>query len=323
MDRRRGLARMTTLLVVVSLPLLGLSGMAAAKAPAGKGSPGWCLTHAKKAVCKAAGGTGSGTGPSTAAITVEVDPNPLVETGQSEVTAVVQVETSPSYAGAVVDISSSQLEASCGLLLFNTVNFANANFDQPTLNNIQVALDDDGNATVAVQGTDCAPGPSTVEADMESAPYLTAITVLNAEPPVTTTAGVSGYPQTAGVAQEVETGDSPTSGNSDVYAVFYVETDPVYAEQTVEIDSLELESACGLGWVWIPGNGGTKVFGKGFDILNASSASTTLDDDGNAVFLFMGTSCAASTYEVIADVEAGTHTTYTTTFTVIAPEPTI
>ena len=91
----------------------------------------------------------------------------------------------------------------------------------------------------------------------------------------------------------------------------------------VEIDSLELESACGDGWVWIPGNGGTSVFGKGFDILNASSASTTLDDDGNAVFMFKGQSCAASTYDVIADVLAGTHTTYVTTFTVIAPEPTI
>ncbi len=318
MNVSRGVARLTALTVVVSMPLLGLSGIASASGAA-KGSPGWCATHAKKAVCKGTAGGGTGGAP---LMTVEVDPNPLVETGQSEVTAVVQVETSPAYAGQLVSIDSQQLQNSCASLDFDTVNFATAQFDVTSPDNIEVALDDDGNATVGLKGIGCAPGSSLIEADLEKAPYLTATTVLVAQPPVVTPAGLTGYPQSNGVAQEVETGNSPTSGNSDVYAVFYVETDPVYAESTVDITSIQLESSCGLGWVWIPGNGGTSQFGKGFD-TDSFVASTLLDDDGNAVFMFKGTSCAATTSEVVADVEAGTHPTYVTTWTTNPPVPTI
>ena len=47
-----------------------------------------------------------------------------------------------------------------------------------------------------------------VEADLEVAPFLTALTTLVAHPPAVTPAGVTGYPQIAGIAQEVETGDT-------------------------------------------------------------------------------------------------------------------
>ena len=329
MTARGILARGTALLVVMSMPLLGMSGIATAK-PA-KGSPAWCATHAKKAVCKAGAG-GSGSGGPTALITVTVGPNPLVETGQSEIHAVVQVETSPSFAGDLVNIDSSQLQSSCASLDFDTVNHASGQFDPPTENNLQVALDDDGNVTVGVTGTDCAPGTSVVEADLEVAPFYTALTTLLVQPPAVTPEGLSVYPQIAGVAQEVETGDTSVSGDSDVYAVFYVETNPVYAEQQVEISSPQLEASCITGWSWTPGNpdgigvnGATPspaTFGAGFDI-NGFSASTIIDDDGNAVFAFRGTSCAASTFEVIADVLAGSHPTYVATWTTDPPAPTI
>ena len=48
-----------------------------------------------------------------------------------------------------------------------------------------------------------------------------------------------------------------------------------------------------------------------------------LDDDGNAVFRFFGKSCAAGTWQVIADVEAGINSTYVSTYTVKPPAPTI
>jgi hypothetical protein len=53
-------------------------------------------------------------------------------------------------------------------------------------------------------------------------------------------------PTTSGTVSngEVETGDTTASGDSDVYAVFYVETDPVLAEPQVEINSTELEDRC-------------------------------------------------------------------------------
>ena len=98
--RHSRLARLVTLTVVASMPLLGMAGIASAK------------THHHHHG-GSGGSTGGGTGGPPPFITVTVDPNPLVETGQSEVHAVVQVETSPSFAGDMVNIDSSQLEASC------------------------------------------------------------------------------------------------------------------------------------------------------------------------------------------------------------------
>jgi hypothetical protein len=249
-------------------------------------------------------------------MTLQIDPNPLVETAQSDVLAIVQVETSPSFAGDSVDISSSQLQSACS----EGAGFAGL------LTGGTVTLDDDGNATEYLYGDDCAPGTSVVEADLTVAPYDTALATLDALPPVVTTPGLIGYPQTSGTVSggEVETGDTsfPLDG-SYVDGVFYVETDPVYAEQTVEISSPELQDRCGTAWAFESFDGVTSE-GHGSTITSTNTTATAiLDDDGNAVFLFLGASCAAGPSTVIADVEAGTHVTYTTTFTVLPPQPTI
>jgi hypothetical protein len=312
---------------------LGMSGVASAKAakPA-KGSAAWCQTHAKKAVCRHAPAGGGGTGGSSSgpAITVQVDPEPVIETGQSEIHAVVQVETSPAYAGDAVNIDSTQLTASCHSVDFENLQGGGGVFaPHRVTNRIDAILDDDGNATVIVDGYDCAPGPSVIEADLEASPFLTAITTLVASPPNVTAPGVTPYPQTGGLLQEIETGDTSASGDSNVYAVFYVETSPVYAEQVVEIDSSQLDSRCIEGWRWEPGNtAGIGVNGAtssgpqyGTGQNTGRKASAILDDDGNAVFVFKGISCASGPSTVIADVEAGTHPTYSTTFTVLPPQP--
>jgi hypothetical protein len=241
-------------------------------------------------------------GPGPCGIAVAVSPNPLVETGQSEVHAVVQVEACAGFAGDLVNISSPQLTASCA----GGITFATLQPGVHTTNSIQVFLDDDGNATVSLDGIDCAPGPSVIEASLISPPYLTAVTTLTAVPPQTTPIGVVGYP-----ASEVETGDTTASGISDVYAVFYVETNPVYAGDTVEISSPELLDRC-LGGITWTSNTGTAV-------SHTATAMATLDNDGNAVFTFKGTSCASGTSSVIGDVLAGTHTTYTSTYTIDPP----
>jgi hypothetical protein len=241
--------------------------------------------------------------------------------GGSNIHAVVQIETSPSYAGDVVQIDSSQLESSCG----GTITFEDlqpptagdgglGTTSSPTIhnNNIQATLDDDGNATVIVDGSDCAAGMDLIEADMTQAPFLTALTTLDVQPPQVTPSGLTAAP-----TSEVETGNSAASGESDVYTVFYVETDPVYAEQPVEISSPQLEGRCGLGWRWEPANGGAEV--DGVPPAASGTATTTLDDDGNAVFVFKGASCAAGDSTVTADVLAGTHPTYNATFTITAP----
>ena len=242
-------------------------------------------------------------GPGPCGISVAVSPNPLVETGQSEVHAVVQVEACAAFAGDKVNIASPQLAASCAAgIAFGTL--------QPgahTTTSIQVVLDDDGNATVSLDGINCAPGPSVVIADLTAAPYLTAMTTLTALPPQATAPGVTGYP-----ASEVETGDTTASGTSDVYAVFYVETDPVYAEQAAEIGSSQLLARC-LGGVTWTGNAGTNV-------SHGATVTGTLDNDGNAVFTFSGAQCAAGTSAVIADILAGSDPTYTSNYTILAPQ---
>src|SRR5580658_11018694 len=105
--------KVIALVVVVTMPLLGLSGIASAK-PA-VGSAKWCAAHPKlaKTTPACSTSTGKGTGGTTPTITVQIDPNPLVETYESDIVSVVQVETSPSFANDAVTVSSSQLSASC------------------------------------------------------------------------------------------------------------------------------------------------------------------------------------------------------------------
>jgi hypothetical protein len=291
------------------------------------------VKHPTAAKCHAAGG---GTGGPPPQITVQVDPQPVVETGQSEVHVVIQVETLPSYAGDAVNIDASQLAASCATVTFDTLQVpgAGAQTVPPTVfvypNRIDAVLDDDGNVTVVADGIDCAPGSALIEADLEVAPFLTALTTLVVAPPAVTTEGLTVNPRFGGLNQELETGDTSASGDSDIYAVFYVETNPVYAEQTVEIGSAQLESRCIEGWQWQAGNTAGIGVGPGVNSPvvgvgenTAAEVSTVLDDDGNAVFIFDGVSCAAGPSQVIADVMAGTHPTYVTQFTVLPPAPVI
>jgi hypothetical protein len=320
MKLQRHSLRFVAMAVVISLPVLGMSGVASAKA-----AKGCHKTH----TCKSGGGspTGSGTGADPAPITVQIDPNPLVETGQSDVLATVQVETSPSFAGDEVNVSWSQLQASCFTTLASS--FSEVHVHDRPIGSLSMTLDDDGNATAWLFGSNCAPGSDVIEADLAVAPYYTALGTLTVSPPVVTAAGVFGYPTTSGTVAggEVETGDTSFGGGgSFVYAVFYVETDPVYAEQTVEISSAQLQARCGTGWDLDPfTTAGTGSYGVGsvLGVTSPTAATSTLDDDGNAVFLFEGTSCAAGSSVVTADVEAGTHPTYTTTFNVLPPQPTI
>jgi hypothetical protein len=247
-------------------------------------------------------------------ITVQIDPRPLVETGESFILATIQVETSASFADQPVNISSSQLVNSCAVTAF-------FNLQAVGTTNVTVYLDGDGNATVLVAGKGCAPGSDLVEASLVKAPYITATETLLAEPPNVTPHGLFGFPTTSGIVTtgEVETGNTTLSGDSDVYAVFYVETNPVFAEHTVEIASAQLEGRCGGGWVWASLTGGPKPGSgtvSGVGVNTGPPAKAILDDDGNAVFFFEGISCAAGPSVVISGGRS-------TTFTINAPQPTI
>lgn len=325
MSVRDGARIVLAVMVAGGLSFLGFSQVASAKATVG--SAKWCSHHPKQAktlpACGSSGGGGGGTGGTPAAMTVEVDPSPVTETNDGLVVAVVQIHTAPSFAGDSVLVDSPQLQAACGGVIFfidlqGPATTANPNIG---IDNIEAVVDDDGNSSVVVDADNCAPGPSLISADLVVAPFTTALATLDVNPPNVTPAGVTGYPTTSGsvISGEVETGDTAASGDSDVYAVFEVETDPVYAEQPVEISSAQLEARCLGGWFW----GGALAPINGVGVNTGGPEQSILDDDGNALFLFMGTSCAAGSSQVIADVVAGTHPTYTTTFTVNPPAPVI
>jgi hypothetical protein len=296
MDARHGTVRLVVLAVFIAIPLLGVSGVAHAKSHKHHHHSG-----------------GSGSGGTPAAMTVTASPNPSVEIGPSLVEAIVQVETSPSLAGDAVTLSISQLQASC-------LGAFDDSFQQSGANT--AILDNDGNATFDLEGSDCAPGADVIDASLAVAPYYTATTTLQVNPPDVTPEGVTGYPN-----PEVEIGDAPPPVpafyESTVIAIFDVETNPVYAEQKVSIDSPQLDASCGTGWTWIGLSGGGSLQDGAGPVTALPPATAILDDDGNAIFRFQGTSCAAGTWDVIADVDAGTRPTYVTTFSVSPPAPTI
>jgi hypothetical protein len=332
--------------VVVTMPLLGMSSIASAKTKNTVGSPTWCIKHPKKALKIAAcaavspGGTGPGAGTDPS---LTIAPNPLIETGQSEVYAVVEF-SDPTAAEQTVTIDSSQLSASCGgTITFSDLQGVTATAPPDStltpatsVNQVILTLDNEGNADAVVSGIDCAPGTDIFDASLTGAPFATELATLTVDPPVPTTAGITAAPPA-----EVETGDTAASGDSDVYAVFYLEGDPVWAEQEAEISDPQLESSCGGGWIWEPGNqafpgsgnisGNPHNTGTGPGDLTTTSGDepfTTIDDDGNSVFVFMGISCAASSTLVppgstaIGEVAfnlIGSHPTYTGTFVVDPP----
>ena len=90
---------------------------------------------------------------------------------------------------------------------------------------------------------------------------------------------------------EVETGDTAASGDYNVYGVFYVEADPVYAEWPVEINFSQLQDRC--------------LKGPSRTTIADGTNQSTPDNDGNAAFTFSGRSCAARSSQVVADVLAG------------------
>jgi len=211
------------------------------------------------------------------------------------------------FEGKTVVISSSTLEAKCTQISFETLQRGSPKAPVVRLDSIPVVLDSDGNVTVVLNGVNCQPGRYAIDAKLKASKAIAATTTLVIDPPqVTYPDQVVGFP-----ANEVETGNTPQSGNSDVYTVFLVETSPKYAERTATISSAQLLKACGQGSRW-------ESNGPGSPYVNDESARAIIDDDGNAEFVFKGASCRAGAWTVSVEV-ARTSTTYTTTYDIDPP----
>jgi hypothetical protein len=158
------------LITVLSVCVPSLSGTATAKnAP---GSSKWCKHHPKNSACPKSGAGGTGGSPAPANITVS--PNPVVETGGSDVYVVISVATDAVYAEQTVEIVSG-LGNRCG----QGVTWIT---DEGTFTGSTAiaTIDDDGNATATVLGGSCAAGSVAVIADVEAGTdptYATTFTI--------------------------------------------------------------------------------------------------------------------------------------------------
>jgi len=328
--RHNPLGRLVALTVVAAMPLFGLAGVASAAAPVG--SAKWCANHPKlakttyKAICAAAtaggGGTGTGgTGGTPPNLVVSAASDPVQEVGTSEADFIVQVEALAIFANQTVTISSQQLDLACSSVTWKS-SAGGATKISATIGTgigptAPVTLDNDGNATVEVQGENCAPGEDLVEADLTKAPFTTVTTELTLSPPAESFTAAGGPTVVAAPNPEVETGDGgPGDAASQVYVNFLIEENPVYAEGVVDVESAQLTARCGLGtpvWSSTPGDLGT----GGTGLLNGVTAE--LDNDGNANVTFEGLSCAPGPSLVTVDLVGGTGDTFGTTFTISPP----
>jgi len=228
---------------------------------------------------------------------------------------IVEVECNPYLygTGSKIRITADQLLSRCkgGL----TWIVPNPFRKETNSRGVTVALDADGNATVAlIAGPGCEAGESLVSAHMEQEPFETFTTSFTVLPPVTTPPGVFALPGT-----QVE-----DAASSAVAAIIQVEF-AHGAEKRVRIGSEELFARCRvqpkLRWFqMVPGNEGAEVS----EVSGVSEVTgVTLDNDGNAFVVVIGdSSCAEGPSLIEADLESKPFTTFTTTFTTQPPQPT-
>jgi hypothetical protein len=229
----------------------------------------------------------------------------------SSVADVVEVECQPVYAEHFVELSAIELSDRC----HDTLSWAAPPQLYPgvfTGPQFFVQLDDAGNATAVVWGgPSCAAGESLISAHLVEAPYTTVTTAFTVLAPRPGSTGLTVSPEKA-----VEDAFS-----SSVATIVEVRFPSVYAEQTVNINAAQLYDRCkgpGPRLEWVgpdedPLELGEEVAGK-----------VTLDNDGSAfVVLLAGTSCASGPSTIEASLESAPYTTYTGTFEVEAPQPTV
>ena len=223
---------------------------------------------------------------------------------------VVEVECNPFVygTGSSVTVTASQLYSRCnGDLTWYAPN----PFREESGKGIELTLDADGNATVAlIAGPQCQAGESLISAHMDETPYETISTSFTVLPPNDTPEGVTALP-----ASEVE--DSESSSVATIVEAEF----PGAAEAKVRLASEELYRRCQVAphIRWIQEN---REVVEGTPELSGENA-VQLDDNGNGFAIAIGdSSCSPGSSLIEADLEEKPFTTLTTTFTVLPPQPT-
>ena len=247
--------------------------------------------------------------PSTSPCGSEIETVAAASVEPPNLSAVIQISTSAIYDGSRVVVSSPELQAACAAVSFETLQGGTPAAPTVGGGSLPVVVDADGNVTVVVDGIGCIPGRYTV---LSAIPAfgVNASTVISVNPPqITFPYRFAGYP-----ANEVETGNTTASGHSDVYTVFIISTSPAYAEDTATISAASLANHCKAGTRW-------ESNGTGSPFVNSATATATIDNDGNASFVFKGASCAGGKNKVTLTVATGgkRNPKYSTSYVIVPP----
>jgi len=244
----------------------------------------------------------------------------------ASVADVIEIGCNPSEygTGSEVVVLDSQLYSRCETVTWY-IPGPSPPFAAAAGRSVRLALDADGNATVAlIAGPDCQAGETLVTVHEVDEPFESFVTPFSVLPPAETPEGVTALP-----ASQVESAETSTVATI-VEAEF-----PGASEDRVRFGSEELNARCrGVveeegeegppevrhlfevhgGAVWVHENGEVTFGGE----VNGLQ----LDNDGNTFALAIGdASCYPGTSLIEADLESKPFTTATTPFTIVAPEP--
>jgi hypothetical protein len=209
---------------------------------------------------------------------------------------IVEVSCETSLAGSPVAISARELRSRCNGDLSWVLPYP---YESTSAEAIDVHLDADANATVAVLADTCAAGTSLVVAHLEREPFYTASASFDVLAPKEAPEGVTVIPES----------EVPTFTHKSIAVVVPVAFEADQASQQVKIGSQELFASCAGNVVWV--GPGASVLGSG-----TPSAEVRLDYDGRAFVVALAGECATSGELFSARLEDSPFTTLTGQFSI-------
>ncbi len=216
--------------------------------------------------------------------------------------------------GSTISVVASQLYSRCGgdISWYVPNYYEGSDYGTYSGRSVELALDADGNATVAlIAGPHCQAGGSLVSVHEDEEPFETFTTEFSVLPPNDTPQGVTTIP-----ASQIE-----DSGSSAVATI--VETEFTNgSEKHVRVGSEELYRRCRNDPHLVFVGENRSVVSDTSEINGDSYDPIELDNNGNGFVLALGdSSCSPGASLIEADLEDKPFTTATTNFTIESPKP--
>src|ERR1700689_1087185 len=212
---------------------------------------------------------------------------------------VVEVSCETSLAGCPGTFSDQQLRNRCNGHLSWVLPYP---YESTSVEAIEVRLDADANATVALFADTCAAGASLVDAHLEREPFYTARASFDVLAPKEAPEGVTVIPES----------EVPNFTHKSIAVVVPVTFEADQASQQVKVSSQELFSGCAGNVVWV--GPGASVLGSG-----TPSAEVQLDYDGRGFVAALAGECATNEDLFSVKLESSPFTSLTPQFSIAEP----